>query len=144
MSLPHISGRRWPALLAVTLAFPLALWACAEQQPDDQASQPAADAPTVAPRVEPGPAAAADPAAYRGAAIAGQVCAQCHQVGDTKPTISIPGAVPFTDVARRPETTPESLAAWLRTSHPSMPNYIFGEGETADIVAYIMSLRTSQ
>jgi mono/diheme cytochrome c family protein len=116
----------------------LALWGCSERTPTEPPPLPPAAAPAAeAPPTQP----VADPAAYRGAAIAGQVCAQCHNVGTAPPVIAIPGATAFSEVARRPETTPESLAAWLRSSHPSMPNYIFGESETADIVAFIISLR---
>jgi mono/diheme cytochrome c family protein len=127
----------------IPLALALALCACGEQAANEPAT-PAAPSSEAAPPPAPSPAADADPAAYRGAAVAGQVCAQCHDIGAGPSAVRIPGATAFSEVARRPETTPESLAAWLRASHPSMPNYIFGETQTADIVAYIMSLRTGQ
>jgi mono/diheme cytochrome c family protein len=123
--------------------LPLALWACGERAANDPA-RPAAGA-SYESAAPPSPSLPkADPAAYRGAAVAGQVCAQCHDIGGRPPAVSIPGATAFNEVAHRPETTAESLAAWLRASHPSMPNYIFGETEAADIVAYIMSLRTDR
>jgi mono/diheme cytochrome c family protein len=128
----------------LTLALPLALWACGPPAPEAPATPADSSSGSAAPP-SPSPLPGADPLAYRGAAVAGQVCAQCHDIGaGAPPAISIPGATAFSEVARRPETTPESLAAWLRASHPSMPNYIFGEAQTADIVAYIMSLRTGQ
>jgi mono/diheme cytochrome c family protein len=129
--------RRLPLLIA------LALCACGERPSNEQGLSSERPAETAA---SPSPAAPpqADPAAYRGAAVAGQVCAQCHDVGSGPPAVYISGATAFSEVARRAETTPESLGAWLRASHPSMPNYIFGETQTADIVAYIMSLRTDR
>jgi mono/diheme cytochrome c family protein len=127
--------RRLPLLIA------LALCACGERASNEPGPTPQRPAETAA---SPAPPPQADPAAYRGAAVAGQVCAQCHDVGSGPPAVYISGATAFSEVARRPETTPESLGAWLRASHPSMPNYIFGETQTADIVAYIMSLRTDR
>jgi mono/diheme cytochrome c family protein len=130
--------------LVLTLAIPLALWACGERTPEAPVTPADPGSGTTTPP-SPAPPPDVDPAAYRGAAVAGQVCAQCHDVGGgAPPVIVIPGATAFVEVARRPETTAETLTAWLRASHPSMPNYIFGEKETADIVAYVMSLRTGQ
>lgn len=38
-------------------------------------------------------------------------------------------------------TTALSLQAFLTTPHPTMPNIILSPKETADVVAYILSLR---
>jgi mono/diheme cytochrome c family protein len=85
--------------------------------------------------------AADDPSLYRGAAIAGQVCAQCHDTSggrDAKPGFS---AVSFGSVANRPDMTVAKLEHWLTSSHPSMPNYLFDSTTVDDLAAYIMSLR---
>lgn len=90
--------------------------------------------PTPPPQVE------EDPAAYRGAAIAGQVCAQCHDVGIGAAPAQSVGAPGFREIAGRPASTAEGLAAWMRDSHPKMPNYIFRDQEVTDLAAYITSL----
>lgn len=95
---------------------------------------------------EPTPEAAKPPvetseAAYRGAAVAGQVCSQCHDVGQGSGPAQQIGAPKFSDIAERPESTPEGLAAWMAANHPQMPNYLFPEGQVTDLAAYIMSLR---
>lgn len=107
------------------------------------ACSPAAEKPTPTPEAPKPPVAQADTteAAYRGAAIAGQVCSQCHDVGQgTAPTLQI-GAPAFGVIAARTETTPEELASWMAANHPKMPNYIFPEGQVTDLAAYIISLR---
>jgi mono/diheme cytochrome c family protein len=98
-----------------------------------------------APKAEAAPApqvAASDPAAYRGAAVAAQVCSRCHDVGMGAPPVMEIGAPKFGDLARQTDSTAESLAAKMRKSHPIMPDYIFGEAETADLAVYILSLRS--
>ncbi len=80
------------------------------------------------------------PGSYRGAAVAAQVCAQCHDIGNgSAPAINV-GAPAFREVAGRPATTAEGLAAWMRTSHPAMPNFIFSGQEVTDLAEYITNL----
>lgn len=81
------------------------------------------------------------PAAYRGAAVAGQVCSRCHDVGMGAPPVMEIGAPKFRELAARTQSTPESLAAAMRDSHPVMPDYIFGDAEISDLAEYILSLR---
>jgi mono/diheme cytochrome c family protein len=126
-------------LAAMAVALPLALGACSEQASVE--SKEVASAP-------PPPAQAAadsgggDSPVYRGAAVAQQVCAQCHDIGAGSGPVIHAGAPTFVSVIEKPETTAEGLAAWLKSSHPSMPHYVFNDAEVADLVAYIMSLRT--
>lgn len=123
------------SLAAAMLALSVA--ACTEQ---DNKS-PGAVPPTAA--AEKALTASSD-AVYRGAAVARQVCAQCHDIGDgSKPAI-YSQAPTFKSVLEKPDTTAEGLSQWLKSSHPSMPHYVFTEPEVADIVAYIMSLKTAQ
>jgi mono/diheme cytochrome c family protein len=82
-----------------------------------------------------------DPAIYRGAAIAGQVCSQCHESSGAAGGGKNPNAPALAVVANRPGTNEAGLRHWLTTQHPSMPNYIFDEATVRDLVAYIMSLR---
>lgn len=77
---------------------------------------------------------------YRGGAVAAQVCAQCHDIGNgSAPTINV-GAPAFREIAGRPATTAEGLAAWMQTSHPAMPNFIFKGQEVTDLAEYITNL----
>jgi mono/diheme cytochrome c family protein len=87
------------------------------------------------------PPAGVDPAAYRGAAIAQQVCNQCHDIGLGKGALVDVGAPAFRSIAGRPETNPQGLAAWMRASHAVMPNYMFEGPDVADLAAFIVSLR---
>lgn len=113
-------------LFVAAVSCLLTLIACTPAAPTGE--QVAAEAP-VAPA-----------AVYRGAAIAGQVCAQCHDIGGSGPEIYA-GAPTFRSVVENPATTAESLTTWLNSSHPKMPHYLFPENEVADLVAYILSLR---
>jgi len=123
--------------LVLTAAAGLGLAACT---PPGPAESPKVKAPKAeaarAPQV-----AAGDPAAYRGAAVAAQVCSRCHDVGMGAPPVMETGAPKFRDLAGQTDSTPESLAAKMRKSHPIMPDYIFDEAETADLAVYILSLR---
>ena len=85
--------------------------------------------------------AGVDPAAYRGAAIAQQVCNQCHNIGLGAGALAEVGAPSFTVIAGRPETSAEGLAVWMRASHAVMPNYMFEGADVADLAAFIVSLR---
>ena len=104
------------------------------------ACSPMADAPKPVAEVAK-PHVETSEAAYRGAAVAGQVCSQCHDVGmGTAPAQPI-GAPAFRDIAARAGSTPEGLASWMAANHPKMPNYLFPEGQVTDLAAYIMSLQ---
>ena len=78
--------------------------------------------------------AGGDPA--RGRELAGSMCASCHQI-DGKNLGEPPG---FAAVAAMPSTTALSLKVFLRSNHEEMPNLIISDTDTADIVAYILSL----
>jgi len=104
------------------------------------ACSPAEDKP-VAPAPAPVQQVEVAPAAYRGAAVAGQVCAQCHDVGQGAAAQQAVGAPDFRDIAGRESSTAEGLAGWMAANHPKMPNYLFSGGEVSDLAAYIMSLR---
>lgn len=81
-----------------------------------------------------------DPAVYRGSATARHVCAQCHDISTGTTPANDVGAPSFASVANRPGMTNEKLAAWLSSSHPSMPNFIFDTASIGDLAAYVMSL----
>ncbi len=125
-------GRR--AAVATYLSLALAAGALAGCSPPagnaGQAGAPAAS--------QAGPDEAA---VYRGAAIAGQVCSQCHDIGGGRGPAIYAGAPAFKEVMARPGMTAEWLTEWMTSSHPSMPHYVFNTAETGDIVAFLMSLR---
>jgi hypothetical protein len=101
-------------------------------------------APEPRPGADPTPASRSgqnDPAAYRGAAIAGQVCAKCDSVSTIDVQSPVSRAPSFMSVADHRETTIDSLSRWLTSSHPSMPNYMFNQQSVVDLAAYIMTLR---
>ena len=78
--------------------------------------------------------------AYRGAGLARQVCAQCHHVTAGPPPDGVT-AESFIDIANREDVSRASISSWLRSSHPSMPNFIFDDQSVEDLSAYIMSLQ---
>ncbi len=114
------------------------LFAAAACAPEEPQVEPA-DAPVLLETA--GAETAPSAAAYRGAGLARQVCAQCHHVtgGDAPAHVS---AESFIDIANRDEVTEASLRAWLTTeTHQSMPAYILDEQSVSDLTAYILSLR---
>ena len=74
--------------------------------------------------------------------LAQNTCAECHaiELGDKfSPNILAPA---FQDVADTPGMNELALSVWSVTSHPTMPNFRFSQKERADIIAYILSLKT--
>ncbi len=94
------------------------------------------------------------PAGPSGDAVAGRqvalnVCSACHVVApDQEPPPLLRDAAPsFADIANRPSVTAASLQRFITTAHATlqnprgMPNPQLTDGQTADVVAYLMSLR---
>ncbi len=156
MPLPALIQRRGFALVAgVALS---AFAACSPAAPKAEPAPTAAATPAAAPTPSPAPLATATPpadatpaadaaqggadmAVHRGAALARQVCVQCHDIGvpGAGPTMQI-GAPTFPNVANSEGATAASLEQWMRTSHPTMPTYMFNDSSVTDLAAYIMSL----
>jgi cytochrome c len=78
-----------------------------------------------------------------GQALATQVCAQCHKVAPNQPASPRSAAPDFAAIANMRSTTEMSLHAFLSSPHPTMPNLILPPPQQDDIIAYILSLRTS-
>lgn len=77
-----------------------------------------------------------------GEAFARTVCAACHGVGQGE-TISPDSRSPsFQTLANTPGITPIALRVALRSSHRDMPNLILSEQESANVIAFILGLRT--
>ena len=77
-----------------------------------------------------------------GRAFSLQECALCHLVspGQLSPP-RIAKAPSFREIARMTSTTSTSLQVFLTTPHPTMPNLVLTPQETANVIAYILSLR---
>ncbi len=77
----------------------------------------------------------------KGRALARQVCAECHAVGNR--TLRSPNSQSpsFVAVAATPGMTATALYVFLHTSHRNMPNLILNDDQTSSIIAYILSLK---
>ena len=85
----------------------------------------------------------------RGHAIADRVCWVCHVTGpdqEFSPILKEPGP-DFREIAKRADTTAESLTAFLHTAHRTedkpytMPNPMLNDEMIDAVVSYIMSLK---
>jgi cytochrome c2 len=78
----------------------------------------------------------------RGHAFAREACKMCHVVEpeeEAPRTLDIGPA--FRAIANTPGMTATALRVFLTSSHPKMPNLILKPDRTADVIAYILSLR---
>jgi len=81
--------------------------------------------------------------------IGAQICAPCHAIEPGEGTMANPPPLPFEaevplpfeDIANTPGISATALFAWMRTSHPSMPNIVLEGEDLPNLVAYILSLR---
>ena len=80
----------------------------------------------------------ADPSTGRH--LAEIVCSACHQISTTSPPGRNPAAPSFVDISRMPSTSELAIKVFLRTSHPTMPNFILSPEEINSVTAYILSL----
>ncbi|MBV8119543.1 MAG: cytochrome C [Alphaproteobacteria bacterium] len=77
-----------------------------------------------------------------GRAIAWRVCSPCHAVeADPHGQRMFNIAPDFQTIADTPGMTATALSAFLHTSHAKMPNFILSPQTSADVTAYILSLR---
>ena len=94
-------------------------------------------------------AAAAEPDAQKGHALARNVCSACHVVEadqEAPPTLE-PAAPDFPSIVGRPGTSAASLRRFLQTTHTTirtpkaMPKLHLVDEEIADVAAFMMTLR---
>jgi mono/diheme cytochrome c family protein len=78
--------------------------------------------------------------AARGQALSQQWCSQCHAVRPAEASVN-PKAPAFAAIATEPSATEYSLQTFLKTPHPTMPNFILKPDDIDDIVEYIVSLK---
>ena len=77
-----------------------------------------------------------------GRRYAHQVCSPCHAVTAeqaSQRTIAI--APDFQSIANTSGMTATALRAFLQTPHPKMPNLILSPEQSADVIAFLLSLR---
>lgn len=79
--------------------------------------------------------------ARKGRALAREVCGECHAVGRQNLRSPNSRSPSFAAVAATPGMTSTALNVILHTSHRSMPNIILNSEQTANITAYILSLK---
>lgn len=87
----------------------------------------------------PAGAQSADPSLGR--QLAETVCSSCHQVdpNSDKPSPN-PAAPSFVAISRMPSMSDLAIKVFLRSSHPTMPNFIFTSEEIDSVTAYIRGL----
>ena len=78
----------------------------------------------------------------KGRRFALENCRPCHVVArDQSSPVRFADAPAFAAIANAAAATPAGLNVWLTNPHPSMPSLVLTPAESADVIAYIMSLR---
>ena len=77
-----------------------------------------------------------------GRVFARQVCSPCHAVTVVQASQRVMAIGPdFQTIANTPGMTATALRAFLQTPHPKMPNLILNPEQSADVIAFVLSLR---
>ena len=76
----------------------------------------------------------------QGETLARRWCTGCHLVAADQKAATTE-APPFAAVAKRPDFEPAKISRFLLDPHPKMPNMELSRDETADIAAYIETLK---
>lgn len=86
-----------------------------------------------------------DASVERGHALVERNCSMCHAIGPTGDSPN-PLSPHFRDLHERypVEDLGEALSEGIMVGHPQMPQFRFGAGEIADIIAYLQSIQTRQ
>jgi mono/diheme cytochrome c family protein len=74
-----------------------------------------------------------------GKELAAKLCSGCHIVGSERAGSDV--APPFPAIARDPGVSVTELHGWIGPGHPLLPNLALTTQQTADINAYLDSLR---
>jgi mono/diheme cytochrome c family protein len=75
-----------------------------------------------------------------GRRLAETTCSVCHQIDAASPQSPNPDAPSFVDISRMSSMTELAIKVFLRSSHPTMPNFILSPEEIDSVSAYIVSL----
>ncbi len=108
---------------------------------------PEAETPPQSPPLPPPPEASQAPAGpgdwVAGRSFALHSCVPCHVVSpDQASPIRFASAPDFVTIAKNPKISDFSLTVWLTNPHPTMPTLVLSHTEAANVIAYILSLRT--
>ena len=77
-----------------------------------------------------------------GRVYAREVCSPCHAVTAEQATQRMIAIAPdFQTIANTAGMTVTALRAFLQTPHPKMPNLILAPDQSADVIAFLLSLR---
>ena len=77
-----------------------------------------------------------------GRAYAREVCSPCHAIAAEEASRRIIAVAPdFSAIADTPGMTATALRAFFQTPHPKMPNLILTPEQSADVIAFLISLR---
>ena len=76
-----------------------------------------------------------------GLAYAKDVCSSCHGIADEKSPQ--PEATAFSKVANVEAMSAKSLLVWIRVLHPSMPNITLEREDLLNVIAYILSQKST-
>jgi len=80
-----------------------------------------------------------------GRVYAREVCSPCHAVtAEQASQRTIAVAPDFQAIANTSGMTGTALRAFLQTPHPKMPNLILTPEQSADVIAFLLSLRDRQ
>jgi mono/diheme cytochrome c family protein len=80
--------------------------------------------------------------AETGRVYAREVCSPCHAVTAEQASQRLIAIAPdFQHIANTPGMTATALRAFLQTPHPKMPDLILKPEQTADVIAFLLSLR---
>jgi mono/diheme cytochrome c family protein len=80
--------------------------------------------------------------AEAGHAFARKVCAECHAVEADAAVSPHPNAPTFTRIAAEPGMTETALSVILRNPHREMPDLILEPEERANVISYILTLKS--
>ena len=77
-----------------------------------------------------------------GRQYAREVCSPCQAVTAEQASQRMLAVAPdFQTIANTPGMTATALRAFLQTPHPKMPNLILTPDQSADVIAFLLSLR---
>jgi len=79
-----------------------------------------------------------------GAQWASNVCAECHATRAGQAPSPNGRAPTFAELANAPGMTSAALTVALTTPHAGMPMFVLTSEQRQDIIAYILSLKTSR
>ena len=79
-----------------------------------------------------------------GKAYAQTHCVSCHSIVRDGNSSPVTAATPFQAVANTAGITRTALYVFFRSPHPTMPNLIIKGDDLDNIIAYILSLKTTK